>query len=163
MATEETVAERAARVADRQDIDDVLYRYAWALDQRDWELLRTCFTADAVADFLELGGVNEGIDTIVGLVSGVLSGLDASQHLIGCPRVSIAGDTATATCYLQAQHVYKGAPGGDHFLVGGTYADRLIRTPDGWRIQHRTLHATWMDGNPDVFTAAAERLAAGAA
>lgn len=158
MATEET-----DRLADRQEITDVLYRYAWALDHHDWELLRSCFTADAVADFLELGGVNEGIDAIVALISGVLSGLDASQHLIGNPLASIDGDTATATCYLQAQHVFTGAPGGDHFLVGGTYADRLVRTPDGWRIQHRTLHATWSDGNPDVFTAAAERLAAGAA
>jgi ketosteroid isomerase-like protein len=147
-------------VADRLEITEVLYRYAMALDSHDWEGLKSVFTPDAVADFLDLGGVNEGLDAITALIAGVLSGLDASQHLIGCPLATVDGDTATATCYLQAQHVFKGAPGGDHFLVGGTYVDRLVRTADGWRIVHRTLHASWMDGNPEVFTAAAERLAA---
>jgi ketosteroid isomerase-like protein len=159
MASQDTIAE----LVDRREIDDVLYRYAQSLDSHDWDRLRTVFTQDAVADFLELGGVNEGIDAIVGLISGVLSGLDASQHLIGCPLATVDGDTATASCYLQAQHVFRGAPGGDHYLVGGTYVDQLVRTPEGWRIKHRTLHATWMDGNPEVFTAAAERLKAGAA
>ena len=149
-------------LADRRAIDDVLNRYAHALDGRDWDLLRTCFTEDAVADYLELGGVNEGREAIVDLCSGVLTGLDASQHLIGSPSAQVDGDTATATCYLQAQHVYKGAPGGDHYLVGGTYVDRFVRTNEGWRIKHRTLHGVWFDGNPEVFTAAAERLKAAA-
>jgi ketosteroid isomerase-like protein len=147
-------------LADRRAIDDVLYRYAHALDSRDWDLLRTCFTEDAVADYLELGGVNEGREAIVSLCDSVLSGLDASQHLIGTPQAQVNGNTATATCYLQAQHVFKGAPGGDHYLVGGTYVDRLVRTNDGWRIEHRELNGVWFDGNPDVFTAAAERLKA---
>ena len=149
-------------LADRQEIYDVLNRYAHGLDSHDWDLLRSCFTEDAVADYLELGGVNEGREAIVELCSGVLTGLDASQHLIGSHQATIEGDTAEARCYLQAQHVFKGADGGDHYLVGGTYVDRLVRTDEGWRIKHRTLHATWFDGNPEVFTAAAERLKAAA-
>ena len=145
---------------DRLEILDVLNRYAHALDSRDWDLLRSCFTPDAVADYLDLGGVNEGVEAIVALCRGALDGLDASQHLIGSPLAEVEGDTATARCYLQAQHVFRGAPGGDHYLVGGTYVDRLVRTDDGWRIEHRTLHATWTDGNPDVFAAGAERLSA---
>jgi hypothetical protein len=154
---------RLQELADRRDIDDVLYRYSHALDSHDWELLRNgVFTEDAVADFLELGGVNEGVGAIIDLIAGVLSGLDASQHLIGSPMAEVDGDTATARCYLQAQHVFAGAQGGDHYLVGGTYVDQLVRTPAGWRIKHRTLHASWMAGNPGVFPAAAQRLAGGA-
>lgn len=159
MTTETTAGTDLRTLADRQEITDLLSRYAHALDSHDWDALRTdVFCGDAVADFLELGGVNEGIDAIVGLISSVLSGLDSSQHLIGSPLVEVDGDTATSRCYLQAQHVFKGAPGGDHYLVGGTYVDRHVRTRDGWRIKHRTLHASWMDGNPEVFTAAAERM-----
>lgn len=163
MASQDRSADTLRELVDRREIEDVLYRYAQTLDSHDWDGLRTCFTPDAVADFLELGGVNEGIDAIVGLISGVLSGLDASQHLVGTPLITVDGDTASSSCYLQAQHVFKGAPGGDHYLVGGTYVDRLTRTADGWRIAHRTLHASWMDGNPEVFTSAAQRLEAGAA
>lgn len=159
MTNDAAAADRLAALEDRQAIDDVLHRYAHALDARDWDLLRTCFTTDAVADYLDLGGVNEGVETIVELCSGVLTGLDSSQHLIGSPLATVDGDTATASCYLQAQHVFAGAEGGDHYLVGGRYDDQLVRTPDGWRIRHRTLHATWSSGNPEVFTAAAARLA----
>src|SRR3954449_870790 len=80
-------------LADRRAIDDVLYRYAHALDSRDWDLLRTCFTEDAVADYLELGGVNEGREAIVDLCAGVLTGLDASQHMIGSPVARGGGGT----------------------------------------------------------------------
>lgn len=153
---------RLAELVDRERIVDVLYRYATALDDRDWELLASCFTEDAVADFLELGGVNEGREAIVELCRSVLSGLDASQHLIGNPRVSLDGDRATATCYVQAQHLLVSASGGDTYLVGGTYRDRLLRTEHGWRIEHRTLEATWQDGNAGVFAEAAARLEGGA-
>jgi SnoaL-like domain len=148
------------QLADRREIDDVLYRYAYALDSRDWDLLKEgVFTADASADFLDHGIMN-GIDEIIGLVSGVLTGLDVSQHLITNPLAEVDGDSATAKCYLHAQHVFAGAPGGDQFIVAGTYEDELTRTATGWRISKRALQASWVAGNPEVFTAAAERLAA---
>jgi len=147
------------QLADRHAIEDVLIRYATALDSRDWSLLASCFTENGVTDYQELGGVNAGPDAIIATCHGALSGLDASQHLISNMVVELDGDRARAACYFQAQHVYAGADGGDNFLVGGTYRDRLIRTADGWRIEHRTLEPTWQDGNPAVFEHGAARLA----
>src|SRR5690348_9572541 len=96
--TEVPLEIRLGEVEDRQAITDLLYQYATALDTRDWDLLRKTFTEDGVADYLEFGGVNEGGDAIVALCSGVLAGLDASQHLIANPRVtSLDGDRAEAT------------------------------------------------------------------
>jgi hypothetical protein len=152
---------RLAELEDRLAITDVLYQYATGLDNRDWDLLRDCFTEDGVADFLEFGGVNEGQEAIVELCSGVLAGLDSNQHLIGNPRVKLDGDRAEAVCYFQAQHFMVSPGGGNTYLVGGRYEDRLRRTSDGWRIEHRTLHCTWQDGNAGVFTEAAARLASG--
>ncbi|MDQ3145604.1 MAG: nuclear transport factor 2 family protein, partial [Actinomycetota bacterium] len=34
-------------LADRLEIDDLLTRYAVAIDTKDWGLLATCFTPDA--------------------------------------------------------------------------------------------------------------------
>lgn len=144
--------------SDREQIQDLLVRYASALDGRDWALLAACFTDDGVTDYGDFGGVNEGSQAIVELCRGALAGLDASQHMITNMVIDAVGDTGVATCYFQAQHVFRGLPGGDNYLVGGTYRDRLMRTPAGWRIAHRTLLATWTDGNPEVFAAAAARL-----
>lgn len=149
-----------AELIDHHEISKVLIRYAHALDARDWELLGSCFTADGVTDYRELGGINEGREQIVALCRGALSGLDASQHLIGSVAIEVDGEEATAVCYLQAQHVYKGAEGGENFLVGGTYRDRLVRAAtEGWLIAHRTLEASWVQGNPAVFELAAARWA----
>ena len=149
---------RWQEMADRREIDDVLCRYAWTLDHHDWNVLRDeVFTADATIDFLEYGGLFEGIDAIVANISRVLGGLDASQHLIGTSSAEIDGDTATARCDRQAQHVLDAAPGdGSQLLFGGTYVDQLVRTAVGWRIKHRTLHPTWVAGNSEVLSATRE-------
>lgn len=150
---------RLGELEDKLAITDVLYQYATGLDSREWEVLADCFTDDGVCDFLEFGGVNEGKEAIVALCSGVLSGLDSSQHLIGNPRVTLAGDSASSVCYFQAQHFLAGPAGGNTYLVGGSYVDRLRRTDAGWKIEHRTLLCSWQDGNAGVFTEAAARLA----
>lgn len=40
---------------DRQDISDVLLRYATGIDRRDWELFRTAFTKHCELDCGEIG------------------------------------------------------------------------------------------------------------
>ena len=76
--------------------------------------------------------------------------LDASQHLITNHEIAVAGDTAECRCYFQAQHVRHAMEDGPHFIVAGTYVDRLSRGPEGWRIDHRTLSVLWAEGNPAV-------------
>lgn len=131
-------------IADRLAICDVLFRYAHALDDRDSQLLRTCFTDDAVC---EVGATLSGIDAIIAFAEGVLAGFDVTQHLITNPRCTIDGDRAESVCDLQAQHVTRGAPGGEHYVIGGRYDDSLVRTPEGWRIAHRRLRVKWSEGN----------------
>jgi 3-phenylpropionate/cinnamic acid dioxygenase small subunit len=146
-------------IADRLAIVDLLHRYATSLDTRDWDLLASVFTDDAIADYGELAGINNGVAAIVKVCHDALQGLDASQHIVSNEVIELAGDRARSRCYLQAQHVYLGAEGGDNFLVGGTYEDEVVRTGQGWRIAHRRLITTWVDGNASVFEAAAARLA----
>ena len=147
-----------ARLTDRLEISDVLIRYAVSLDSRDWAQLATCFTGDAVAEYGELAGRNDGRDEIVATCRHTLEGLDASQHLVGNFVVACDGDEATASCYLHAQHYLVSANGANTFVVGGTYYDRLVRSPDGWRIAHRRLDVTWTDGNAGIFAEAERRM-----
>lgn len=136
-------------LADRLAIGDLLAGYCAALDSRDWEHLREVFAPDAVCDYGSLGSP-EGVEAITALISGTLRTLDATQHLIGNVTVSVDGDEASAGCYLISEHVRAGTPGGEHYTIGGRYADRLVRTPDGWRIASRTLHRMWTSGNREV-------------
>jgi len=135
-------------MADREDIIELAVRYTWALDTKNVEGLRDVFTPDATA---MLRGVEcNGVDEIIARIGGAILRLDRTQHLIGNHLVSVDGDTGTHRCHLQSQHVREGTEGGDNFIVGGYYDDRVVRTPDGWRIAHRLMQQTWTEGNPDV-------------
>jgi hypothetical protein len=135
-------------MADREDIIDLAVRYAWALDTKQVDGLRDVFTPDATA-MLRGVGCN-GVDEIIARIGGSILRLDCTQHFISNHQVVVDGDTATHRCQLQSQHVRAGVVGGDNFIVGGYYEDRLVRTGEGWRIAHRLMQQTWTEGNPAV-------------
>ena len=135
-------------MGDREEIIDLAVRYTWALDTKDVEQLRHVFTPDATA--LLRGVECDGVDQIIARIGGSILRLDRTQHLVGNHQVMVDGDTGTHRCHLQSQHVREGTEGGDNFLVGGYYEDRVVRTPAGWRITHRLMQQTWTEGNPNV-------------
>ena len=131
-------------IADQLAISDVLIRYATALDTRDWDLLRTCFTDDCVCDYDPVGP-REGYADFEALARGYLSPLPATQHLVTNHVIEISGDTASARSYAHAMHV---ATTGAQFVIAGTYEDELVRTGDGWRIRRRRFPMSWWSGDP---------------
>jgi ketosteroid isomerase-like protein len=133
---------------DRADIIDTAVRYTWALDTKDIDVLDDVFTPDATA---MLRGVEcVGREQIKARIGGSILRLERTQHLVGNHQVSVNGDEGTHRCQLHGQHVVEGTQGGDNFIVGGYYEDRVVRTPDGWRIAHRLMQQTWTEGNPNV-------------
>jgi hypothetical protein len=137
------------RLLDERDIVAVAVRYCFALDTHDWDTLHKVFTPEATTN-LGLPRQQVGIDEIIERISGALSSLDDSQHLVGNHEVVVTEDTATHRCYLQAQHIRAVPDGSPLFMIAGRYEDELVRTPDGWRISHRTLTTMWREGNSDV-------------
>jgi 3-phenylpropionate/cinnamic acid dioxygenase small subunit len=133
------------QLSDRREIEDLLIRYAMSLDARDWAALDTVFLPDAVAKLGDYDCANR--EEIVATCRQALSGLTRSQHLLANFTATVDGDTATSRCYLHAQHNKLDAFGDPNFIVAGTYEDRLVRTPDGWRIAQRHLKVGWVDGN----------------
>ena len=136
-----------SELQDRQEIMDLTIAYTWALDMREFELLRDIFLPEATALLVD---ERIGVDSIIERVRSALEPLDASHHLIGNHQVTLDGDRATCRCYLQAQHVRQGTQGGSNYIFAGRYEDNLVRTAAGWRIARRTLVRVWSDGNPAV-------------
>lgn len=140
---------------DAKDLDaflriaEICHTYALGVDERDWPAVRRCFTPSATADYLDRPRC-DGFEAIEAFLRRAVGALDATHHLIGNVTVRVDGELATSNCYLHAQHVRRGTPGGDLFTIGGVYRDTLILGADGWRISHRELRATWSAGNPAV-------------
>jgi ketosteroid isomerase-like protein len=158
--------DQAAReINDRAEIADVIYRYAAGLDHSDAALLESTLTEDAVVD-LSAATTKLGLEfpvltpreTVVGALAGAVGPLDTS-HSITNVRAEIAGDTATAWCYAQAQHFLPGeGPSPDrtrHALMMNRYTAELARDGGRWRIRRLLIDCAWFEGDPQVLVALA--------
>jgi ketosteroid isomerase-like protein len=139
----------AEDVADRIEIDDLLTRYATAVDTKDWELYQTVFTADAVIDYTSSGGIRGGLAEVTKWLAESLAMFSMSQHLVTNRDVRVTGDTATSHSYLyNAMGRTKRDGTLDLMFVGGGYRDKLRRTNDGWRIIERVQDTAWFSSSP---------------
>lgn len=138
------------QLTDRIEIEELLVRYSRAIDSKDFDTLETLFTPDATFDGGSLG-CPTGAAAIRAMIEGTLTGLDATQHLVGKSLIELTGDEAEVRTYLFSQHIRESAPGPvKHYALGGEYADRVVRTPDGWRIAYRRLDRMWKEGDRAV-------------
>ncbi len=128
---------------DRLDIADVLVRYATGVDRRDWVLFRTCFTADCVADYGEIG-VWHGADEITAWMTEAHLGAGHTLHRITNPAVVATEGGASARCYVDA--IVMGADNLSGVRAVGFYDDELIRTDHGWQIHHRRFTSVFFQG-----------------
>lgn len=131
-------------------VTDTVIAYATAVDTRDWALFVSLFTPDAVWEYRAAGERRVGPDDILARVRPSIERLDATQHFLTNHVVVVTGNTATHTCYYQAQHLR----GGERFLAAGRYEDGLRRTDSGWRIAVRILVSLWTEGDPGVLVSA---------
>jgi hypothetical protein len=145
------VSERSERgpsdaVDDRIAIVDIILRYAQGLDERNWDMVASCFTADAQATYGDTV-LAPGVDNIIGHVRG-LENLSASTHLMGGTRIDLHGDEADtftpAAVFL--------ATGESVRSRGLRYRDHFVRRGDEWRIQVRIHTVHWMYESPALPT-----------
>ncbi len=154
----ETAAEAVQlRLADRAEITDVQMRYATAVDSRDWELLRDCFTDEIEGDYSSVFGTPParlGADDFVAVIAPVMSALTATQHMITNLAIDFHdADHATVVAYVRAIHHNAAADGGTEQTVYGYYTNAFARTGKGWRISKVKLTSRIQSGNPGVFGA----------
>jgi hypothetical protein len=119
-----------------------LTRYATGVDKRDWPLLRTCFTDDFVGDYPGFGAWTSG-DEITVFMEQVHATLGPSLHRMTNFTITVDGDSATAHSYVDAL-LLPFTEGDPVRQAMGTYDDKLVRTNQGWRLQHRFFRGIHM-------------------
>jgi 3-phenylpropionate/cinnamic acid dioxygenase small subunit len=125
----------------RQDVADVLVRYATAIDLRDWELFRSCFTDDCSADYGPTG-VWTSADEITEWARRTHDQLGPTMHRITNQVVSPSAGGVTARSYYDVI-VMDGGTLVTH--AAGYYDDDLIATDDGWKISRRRTTRIFTD------------------
>jgi len=142
------VAYTPEQLADLAEIRDVIHRYAWALDTRDWALLDSCFTADAYVDYSSNPGGKAGpYREVRGWLEHQLAAFVMMQHLMVNTLVDLDGDRARARTMVVNPMGARTREGPPHvFYVGGKYEDDFVRVEGTWRIERRIETLLWFEG-----------------
>jgi 3-phenylpropionate/cinnamic acid dioxygenase small subunit len=119
----------------REDIADVLVRYASGIDRREWALFRSCFADGCEVDYGDIGAW-KGADDITEFMRDMHEPLGPTLHRITNQVIELQGDdAATARSYVDA--LVMGPDGGSANRVAGYYDDGLVRGAEGWKITRR--------------------------
>jgi 3-phenylpropionate/cinnamic acid dioxygenase small subunit len=119
---------------DRQDITDVIIRYATGIDRRDWPLFRTVFTDDCELDYGEVGSWH-GVDEVTDFMQRAHAMAGHTMHRLTNQVITVYGDKAQSRTYVDALIML--ADNGSGVNAAGFYDDDLVRSDDGWRVARR--------------------------
>lgn len=135
---------RTHQALDIVEIQQLLARYVFAIDAKDFDRLDAVFTEDAVIDYTATGGVVVAYAGLKRWLAQALSAFPLTQHHIGLPLIDLDGNRAKARTMLFNPMLQRVEDGEQMFFVGGTYVDDLVRTPSGWRIARRVEADAWV-------------------
>jgi hypothetical protein len=128
----------------------VITAVAHEIDARRWPELRRLFADTVRTDYTSLfGGEPQtlgGNDLIDGW-RGILSPLEATQHLLGPIDVRVHGEIAEGECHVRGYHRAPAAPGGPEWMVAGHYRFELAAAGGAWGITRMTLQLSYQTGN----------------
>ena len=129
-------------LVDRDEIHDVVMRYAAGVDGRDMEMVRGCFAPD-----LEVEGWGGGFadrDSMITYISGVAI-FHTTMHMFGNQYIEVDGDTAHVDTYAMLTHHRDDEHGVTHELnvSRGQYVEDLTRRDGRWVITRRGGEPRW--------------------
>ncbi|HYB37425.1 MAG TPA: nuclear transport factor 2 family protein [Mycobacterium sp.] len=126
---------------DAVEIQQLLARYARAVDTKDWDLYRSVFTDDAHIDYTSAGILAGSRDDVADFLAQAFTGIPWSMHYITNIEAEIDGDTARVRAMFYNPMFFPGVSGPSFF--GGYYHHDLVRTPDGWRSRNLREETIW--------------------
>lgn len=135
---------------DRTQIEELMARYASAIDAKQYDEIASCFAADATAQYPGFSGLLKGTSDIVAHMRLALDALDATQHLFTNFIIDIEDDSARLSCEILAQHVRRGVRGGETYLAGGHYKVELRRIAGQWKIVNLLAQSRWGAGDREL-------------
>ncbi|MFT7650624.1 MAG: hypothetical protein ACI8Y4_005398 [Candidatus Poriferisodalaceae bacterium] len=135
----------------RQEIADVILRYARGIDRLDFDLVRSCYHPDAYDDH---GSFKGDVEAFIEMCSAFLPTWTATQHFMGNMLIEVDGDVARAETYAVAYHHRDNDDGtGKDDVFGIRYVDRFERREGDWKIGHRVVATEWRRVDPVLKTA----------
>jgi 3-phenylpropionate/cinnamic acid dioxygenase small subunit len=133
-------------LSDREEIRDLLNRWALAVDTNDFELFEGCYTDDVEIDFREIGyqgttgrGHREFLESSAPFFAAM------QHHITNVTFHDLQPTTARTSCMTYAATVMHD---GTTFFIGAWYHDDLRKEGGEWRIARRVARKVYDHNTP---------------
>jgi hypothetical protein len=136
-SSDSTMTMTLQELSDRQEIQDVMVAYCYAIDHKNWDELDEVFTPDAVIDYSEMIGFRGNLAETKVFLAKALGQIKSYQHSISTSQICVEGDRAhgRTLCFNPIVIDVDGTK--QTMFVGLWYRDVFERAPQGWRIRER--------------------------
>ncbi|MGD1932444.1 MAG: nuclear transport factor 2 family protein [Leptolyngbyaceae cyanobacterium] len=157
------LAQNSASTSSSEAVDEaaiavMINSVATFADQGDFASIEAVFADEIQVDYTSLwggDGQTHTPDSLMTAWASVLPGFDQTYHDIANVQVELAGNLATATADVIADHHL----GADFWQVTGQYEYRFVKSADRWQITHMTFNLRDEVGDRTLVTLASERAA----
>lgn len=145
-ATDEDARRRLERMLARDEIREVLARYARGVDRADAGLLKACYHPDAIEEHAGnyTGNAHEYVDGAIAR----LRNMGTMQHLLGSSYVELQSDVAWVETYVWTFARFAQGEARIDTFTGGRLVDRFERRAGEWKIVHRRTVLDWNRDTP---------------
>jgi hypothetical protein len=128
----------------RLDLLDLEGEYARTWDTGDAEGWAALFTEDGVFEMVGVGDLPgtrvEGQQQLVGFCRQIHESYEG-LHLLHAPSLILEGERARGWIHFEFRFLHRMGDAAELGDVAGVYQVAYLRTPAGWRIQHRVEQA----------------------
>ncbi|MEO3826404.1 nuclear transport factor 2 family protein [Actinomadura sp. B10D3] len=139
---------RLQNLLDKDEIRELLFRYAEYVDRKQFADWAACFTED-VRITMPFAS-HEGQEGLEEWGRNGLSHYEVTEHLYGNIQIVVNGDHATGRSNFWAACTNSRADLTRHFDEGGSYTWEFERGAQGWRISRLDLDVTWTTGDDET-------------
>jgi len=138
---------------DKEQIVEVLIRYATGIDSKDWPLFRSCWTDEIDVDYQQLGRFTSA-DALTEVMTRLQEDMGPTYHRLSNFVIAVDGDRATARSYVHAVLMLQPDDSTNWVDALGHYDDIFVRTQGGWRIRERLSRTARTLAGGDLATTA---------
>ena len=141
-------------MTDRDTLNDLLCRFFWSFDEKDWKTMRSCLANTIWTDYSSFRAVPPGKisgDRYVAQREAALSALDMQHNFLNL-RVEIDDATARGWCNYIIHRFHPDFDGrNDAFFHSyGRYEFGFLQVDDEWRISAIRQILLRNHGNPEI-------------
>src|ERR1700722_2390263 len=125
---------------DKAAVHETVLSYARGVDQRDWDLVSSCFDPNG---YVEGTKFEAPVSEYLPALRRGVEAWRTTLHFMGNHLVDLGEDGAHAETYAVAYHYFNTNPETPDLVMAVRYLDHLTKPSERWVITRRVVRSAW--------------------